>query len=241
MSCFRCSHIEHSHKEKPFCAPGYKNTYVCENCGQRWWCHNDFLCLWSMIGADDNLTWESVKRGCPIPVGIGKTSKIIGWSKCDFVMPQHPVCEYETEVDYPRISMEKVGANETLVVQWSGDYRNNIFGFQFKFPLMVNPEVCEDAMRDSFIIVAYIGEAKEWPLLSKPTAAELVDRLGTDACVAYLLSPPRKKSPRGISILVDVALIGDSNVGVIKPSRFFDPGTVEMHAHALSEIENNYH
>ena len=107
MFC-ECEQIEHSFKEKPFPVPGgYKQntTYECM-CGQRWWCHNDYFCLWSKINRNDEFTWQNVQRGCKVPVGIGNTSNTMD-SEDVCVLPQTEFSDYEKEVPFPILSMKR--------------------------------------------------------------------------------------------------------------------------------------
>src|SRR3989338_2400157 len=179
MACKRCEkEIGSSYKEKPFFPPGgYRsekpNTYIC-SCGQKWWCSNDYYCLWNTV--DDDFTWEVILAGCDIPIAIGNPCVVIPGYEKFRIKPVHAICR--EKVIQPKISFEPDG--KTVMVQWIGDYPKNILHYQFNFPICCKPEHLK--MRPDLFSIVYLGSNKNCPTFESPKHDE-------EKTIAHLISP----------------------------------------------------
>lgn len=73
-SCGLCEILEHSHQGKPGLPPGGYDalSYVCTECGRRWWQFNTHFHLWKNV--TDPGEWDGIRRwqiikdaGYPLP------------------------------------------------------------------------------------------------------------------------------------------------------------------------------
>ena len=119
MDCSDCEKTEHSFKEKPFYPPGgYKpgknTTHQCP-CGQRWYCYNDYYCLWGRV--NDDLTWKLLERNVDVPFAIGNTCTVLPGYEEYAVDPVHEICN--DEVFWPTVRLQPAKGNikETKVFQ----------------------------------------------------------------------------------------------------------------------------
>ena len=222
MGCRYCSNIENSHKEKPF-VYGDSLFYVCEHCGQRWWCYNDYYSLWTTV--DDHLTWENLKKGCPIPVEISTPAHVMPGYEEYAVKPQHEVCE--KEVFSPTLFIESGEKGKTVVVQWIGEYTNrNIFSYQFKWPVLLDFESEEWGGHPESFRVVFLGKAEEYP--EKNVRKQITNNSEeTDKWVIQLVSSKVKceypTGPGPKSFIINIVLLGDPNVGIIQPQQHYNP------------------
>lgn len=232
MTCYWCKPIEHSYREKQFNPPGgYKpdgqNTFFQCECGQRWWCYNTFYALWSTV--EDDFTWEAITRNIDdIPIAIGNPScSLEGYG--EQAIPMHKPCS--NDVSDPRVSIKSINGKDTMMLQWIGDYEPlNMLRYQFEFPILHELEKWRNQI-DSFR-VPFVGELSRWP--DPEQQASMIDHFDgkEDTFVAQLMSPKFEhqydSGPGPISFVAGLVLLGDPNVGIIKPSYFFDPWIVEM-------------
>ena len=234
MNC-NCDAVKRSHKEKPFYYPGaYKpgknNLYQCP-CGQRWFCYNDYYCLWGRV--NDALTWKFLLHDVDVPFSIGGHCVVVSGYEKYATDPACDICADKVSMPTINIWSAKGEMNETVVLQWTGVYDEpgNIFRYQFEFPILMPSNEYGNSI--SSFLIAFVGQIKEWPNKDQ--------RMGMASCfndsqmekyVAHLISAQHSKkyddgSIGPASFIAGVALLGDPNVGVIKPARFFDPTVVE--------------
>ena len=206
-------------------------VYVCPTCGQRWWCYNTHYDLWGKV--DDDATWENIKHGCPCPVSIGDPSRLLfAEDEEKFIKPAYRFYDDKEKVPYPKVLLEDLlpepepKEKEPIVfIQWGGDYEpSNICGWQFRFP------VCCSAKKiklepDKFRVV-YLGQIKQWQEESMRAEALLAFK-EKEKYIVYLISShfpvQYKNGLEPTSFIAEVMLIGDPNVGAIKPEFYYDP------------------
>lgn len=229
MSCPKCEKVELSHKEKPFVPPdGYEPnvTYVCPICGQRWWCYNDYYCLWSKI--NDDLSWENVRNGCPLPVAIGNPSAIVPGYEKYAIKPQSPISE--NRIPWPKVLLQGVLITDkepSVVVQWTGDYEcgiGNIFSYQFTFPILCLPKQIRFSP-ESFH-VSFLGQIRRWS--NERVREQAIETFkDPEKCIAHLVSAKfeeiHSSGPGPVSFIAEVVLLGDGTVGIIRPHTYDEP------------------
>lgn len=220
-ACRQCEEVSRSYREKPFIAPNNADTYTCPVCGQRWWCYNTYYELWTKIDIEDDFTWENVKRGSPIVTAVRDPAVTLGFNSTSSVLPISKRYEHEKEVHSPRSHIKNINGEETLMVQWIGDYNGNILSFQFDFPLTFDlkrfPGIEEHI---SELYVVYIGKADSWPW--EQNRENILKKFSRKTNIAYLLYAPNEIIPEGISVIVEVVSLGDPNVGIIAPRDHYD-------------------
>jgi hypothetical protein len=208
---------------------GGNNIFQCPHCLQRWFCYNDHMRLWGKV--DDDLTWKFLINGVDVPISIGGYCVVVPGYEQHAIDPVHKICT--EKVFRPKIRMEKILDDETVVVQWTGDYhQENIFEYQFNFPIAASLEKYKNDMSSLYVI--FIGQIKYWPDQRQVASmAKNFDDSKMEKCIVYLMSANHAQeygdgSIGPASFIVEVVLLGDPNVGVIRPRRYFDPLIDEM-------------
>jgi hypothetical protein len=231
MTCRICENkVGHSFKEEPFFPPGgYKfkqnNTYECHQCGQKWYCYNDHFCLWGKV--EDDLTWKFLINNIDVLMAIGDICAVVPGYEEHAIDPVHEVCS--RKVSHPEISL---GDEKTAFLQWTGEYgrgRMNIFCHQFKFPIMSLEERFMEKI-DTFR-VPFVGQIRDWP--DEGQRQGMIETFGDEEkSVVYLMSAEFTHDYGDdvgpVSFISEVVLLGDPNVGLIRPGYFFDSFVVEM-------------
>ncbi len=236
MACPNCEKVEDSYKEEPFFPPGgYKsgksNTFKCPACGQRWFCYNDYYCLWGEV--NDDLTWKFLVRNVDVPISLGGTCAVLPGYEKYAIDPVYKICEEEVFCPTLRLKPAEGKLEATEVFQWFGEYdQGNIFNYQFTFPIMAPLEKYREGLA-SFRI-PFVGKIKSWPNENQRSGmAKTFDDPKMEKHIVYLISPDYARdygseNLAAVSFVAGIVLLGDPNVGVIEPRYFFDPVIIEM-------------
>lgn len=215
MSCYVCEkYINGS-------IPLRGNIKTCEVCGQKWWCYNGHCCLWSKIY--DNLTWENILQDCKYPVSINPEaisgSLVFAIEREKFVKPSSQI--RRPLVSFPRYEVVEINGRETPVIQWIGEYdAGNMLSYQFYFPL-VCPIIENWDMFLNFIQADYLGTVEG--CLDEDLQRQIKKHFkDPNRYVAYIVGTDPEVSWKGkpISFVCEVVLLGDSNVGIIRPQHY---------------------
>lgn len=191
-------------------------TKVCPRCGQRWWCYNDYHRLWSMIS--DDLTWECLLQKADYPIAIGDVSEVQFIEREKFVKPATPVCRPPDAIPYYKV--KEINGVETPGIQWIGEYApENILRYQFFFPLAC-PVIEGGDMYVPFIQAGYVGTVGSCP--NKTLKEQIKKHFPADKYVAYIAgtNPAIKWKGKPVSFVCEIVLLGDSNVGIIRPQHY---------------------
>ncbi len=142
--------------------------------------------------------------------------------------PVHQVCEVNVET--PTICVD--GRDGSICVQWFGQTENEMppdveipEGAQFLFPLLVRRDSLEFNMRMEGFMVVFLATVKDWPA-SQNVVQKMINGPGEgseDTWLLWAMNPTVKYKDGGCpSLCAKIALLGDSNCGVIVPRTFID-------------------
>jgi len=222
--CVCSSNTDLSFMKAPYCQfpnAGRNNLFQCPHCRQRWFCYNEHLRLWGKV--EDDLTWKFLINDIDVPIVVGGICKVAPGYEEYAIDPVSKICT--KRVLQPTVRMEKILDDETAVVQWTGDYsRKNIFGHQFAFPIAASLEKYEENL--SSLRVIFLGQLKYCPHQEQAKGmAEHFDDPEMKKCVVHLMSADHahdygdgKIGPS--SFMSEIVLLGDPNVGVIRPALY---------------------
>jgi len=214
MSCARCNEMD---EEKRFPANG--KQYTCTICNQRWWCYNECHRLWTTV--DDDFTWDVITHNVDFPINITNPAVVMPGYEKYAVKPVHKICQ--DRIPYPSLKiMDGPGGEPTAAIQFTGNWKSgNIFKHQFLFPLegrMPDADWMRMEMLCTFHI-PFVGTISDWPYEVSPEAFS--DSSDTRS-FAFLISDRLKLNENQVSFIIPLVFLGDPNVGVIRPQRFFD-------------------
>jgi len=243
MTCPDCKEIGGSFKEKPFWPPGgynagKKTTFQCSWCNQRWFCYNDYYCLWGKV--NDDFTWRLLVNNVDsIPIQIGSVCQVLpGYEQFD-VEPAHETISEKVYRPKMRLIPTRGKCEDMLCFQWVGDYEpSNIYGFQFNFPILGFPE--EFLSQFDKFVIPFVGKISQWPNseMQEGIASQFEDP-EMEKVLVQIMSAEFSQDYAGgkgpVSFLSGIALLADPNVGVIKPSYFFDPMVSEWEIDEFKE------
>lgn len=218
MSCVWCEAKEQKRNDEYF--PIGEKQYVCRMCRQRWWSYNPAMMLWTTV--DDDFTWDVITHNIDFVIEITKPARVMPGYEQFAIKPEHEVCA--EQVYFPKlIAMKGPGNKPTAAIQWKGEWKpGNIFGHQFCFPLdfVLPDERWLDPAKIETFHIPFVGRAGNWPYQDREA---VVARFGDENMpLAYVISDTLTYHGQQVCMSVPLVLLGDRNVGVIRPGFFSD-------------------
>ncbi|MBX4198749.1 hypothetical protein KW800_00500 [Candidatus Parcubacteria bacterium] len=152
--------------------------------------------------------------------------------------PAFEVCK--DNVDKPTILVRDERGRPEVTIQWFGEAKKYDLGDrQFLFPLPTTPDNVQWFGHPEQFQVAYLDQVKNWPA---PQAVSMIAPNYTGGVEAWvfmvsssLYSRRMEGGLRAACFMGEVALLGDPNVGLISPRRFYDPKVNEANQRAVEK------
>lgn len=141
------------------------------------------------------------------------------------LFPVHKVCR--VNVEHPTILVEEQLGRKVVLVQWFGEAWNTDLGTsQFLFPLTMKFDDARWLREPELFRVAFMDQVKNWPNKDAISAIAHGLQNGEETWVIWVVSSYyAQRTTAGIrcaSFMCGLVMLGDPNVGVITPKRFWD-------------------